>query len=410
MEYKNKVSVVNTMIGSGKTSAAINYINSSTEDERFIVITSCPSEVERYWRECPEKNFEKLCNENGNSKGLRKNVENLRIQIENGNNIVTSHTFLQEFDKDIMTMCEEKNYTLILDEITNIIKKHPTTKSDLRILQEFMNIDNVTGLMSWKEDQSDYTGVFINYKRLYDIGACTYYDEKYSFMWLFPTKVINCFHRVFILTYMFEVQPQKYYYDYSGLDYSFIGITYENEKYQFSENPAQKFSLNADLIHVLESANMNCVGDSSKSLSQAWFQKNKDSLDMKQLKRNISNFFRHVRDTKSNDVIWTTFGRAEDLLKGGGYSKGYITLGSRATNDYQDRTSVAYIANCYMDPLAKRFFKVHKIEVDEDKYALSEMLQFIWRSAIRCGNEIWVYVPSARMRTLLENWIEENSK
>ena len=41
MEYKNKVSVVNTMIGSGKTSAAINYINSSTEDERFIVITSC---------------------------------------------------------------------------------------------------------------------------------------------------------------------------------------------------------------------------------------------------------------------------------------------------------------------------------------------------------------------------------
>ena len=115
MEYKNKVSVVNTMIGSGKTSAAINYINSSTEDERFIVITSCPSEVERYWRECPEKNFEKLCNENGKSKGLRKNVENLRIQIENGNNIVTSHTFLQEFDKDIMTMCEEKNYTLILD-------------------------------------------------------------------------------------------------------------------------------------------------------------------------------------------------------------------------------------------------------------------------------------------------------
>lgn len=168
--------------------------------------------------------------------------------------------------------------------------------------------------------------------------------------------------------------------------------------------------MNADLIHVLESANMNCVGDSSKSLSQAWFQKNKGSLNMKQLKRNISNFFRHVRDTKSNDVIWTTFGGAEDLLKGGGYSKGYITLGSRATNDYQDRTSVAYIANCYMDPLAKRFFKVHKIEVDEDKYALSEMLQFIWRSAIRRGNEIWVYVPSARMRTLLENWIEENSK
>ena len=43
--------------------------------------------------------------------------------------------------------------------------------------------------------------------------------------------------------------------------------------------------------------------------------------------------------------------------------------------------------------------------MDEDAYALSEMLQFIWRSAIRDGKEIWVYLPSVRMRSLLEEWI-----
>ena len=37
------------------------------------------------------------------------------------------------------------------------------------------------------------------------------------------------------------------------------------------------------------------------------------------------------------------------------------------------------------------------------------MLQFIWRSAIRNGEEIWVYIPSIRMRNLLKQWIEENS-
>ena len=49
------------------------------------------------------------------------------------------------------------------------------------------------------------------------------------------------------------------------------------------------------------------------------------------------------------------------------------------------------------------------IAVDGDGYALSEMLQFIWRSAIRDGKEIWVYIPSIRMRSLLKEWIEANS-
>ena len=57
----------------------------------------------------------------------------------------------------------------------------------------------------------------------------------------------------------------------------------------------------------------------------------------------------------------------------------------------------------------KNFFIKHNINVDEDGFATSEMLQFIWRSAIREGKEIWVYIPSYRMRHLLIDWINKNS-
>ena len=50
------------------------------------------------------------------------------------------------------------------------------------------------------------------------------------------------------------------------------------------------------------------------------------------------------------------------------------------------------------------------VSVDEDGFALSEMIQFIWRSAIRDGKEITLYVPSSRMRNLLLDWLEEISK
>lgn len=45
--------------------------------------------------------------------------------------------------------------------------------------------------------------------------------------------------------------------------------------------------------------------------------------------------------------------------------------------------------------------------VKEDIFALSEMVQWVWRSAIREGNPINIYVPSSRMRDLLERWLED---
>ena len=69
---------------------------------------------------------------------------------------------------------------------------------------------------------------------------------------------------------------------------------------------------------------------------------------------------------------------------------------------------MAYCLNKYINSVVKTFFDSKGIQTDEDTYAVSEMLQFIWRSAVREGNEIWVYIPSSRMRQLLKDWIEAN--
>ena len=37
------------------------------------------------------------------------------------------------------------------------------------------------------------------------------------------------------------------------------------------------------------------------------------------------------------------------------------------------------------------------------------MLQFIWRSAIRDGNQITLYIPSDRMRWIFEEWLVDVS-
>jgi len=47
------------------------------------------------------------------------------------------------------------------------------------------------------------------------------------------------------------------------------------------------------------------------------------------------------------------------------------------------------------------------VDVREDEAALSTMVQWIWRSAIRDGEEVWIYIPSKRMRSLLIAWIRD---
>ena len=128
---------------------------------------------------------------------------------------------------------------------------------------------------------------------------------------------------------------------------------------------------------------------------------------MKQLKNNTINFFNNKLKSKSSNNIWTTFKDFKLILSGKGYTKGFVSSNMRATNEYMNCTAVAYLVNKYFNPYIKRFFTSHNIEVYEDQYAVSEMVQFIWRSAIRQGRSINVYIPSKRMRNLLKKWINE---
>ena len=47
------------------------------------------------------------------------------------------------------------------------------------------------------------------------------------------------------------------------------------------------------------------------------------------------------------------------------------------------------------------------VSVDEDTWALSELIQWVFRSAIRENKEINVYIPSERMRNLLVEWLNK---
>jgi hypothetical protein len=107
--------------------------------------------------------------------------------------------------------------------------------------------------------------------------------------------------------------------------------------------------------------------------------------------------------------MWTTFSAYEDELAGDGYKKGFLACNARATNAYRDRISLAYMINYYLNPIITNYFSQCNVRVEQDAWALSELIQWMFRSAIRDGKPVSIYIPSSRMRKLLSDWIDSLS-
>lgn len=401
------VRIVDEIMGRGKTTSAIKFINESDEDEKFMFITPYLKEVERIKTSCPSKRFKEPCFLKG------RKLEGIKDLINRGENIVSTHALFKKFDLEVIDLCRAKNYTLIMDEVTSVVEKYEISKTDFEMLKEnFIEVDDSTGLLKWTYPDENYWGKFSEEKRLCELNSLAVYGGSIM-MWLFPIEVFNAFRKIIIMTYMFDAQIQRYYYDYYNLPYKYMYVMGDSrETYRFTDDVNKRSPEDYDfrkLIHILDDEKLNLIGDREFDLSKSWYDRNKNNASITQLRNNIANFFIHKRQSKTANNLWTTFKDYKPLLNGNGYGRGYVPLNMRASNKYANKNSVVYPVNRYIDPGIKNFFLRHNVATDEDGYALSEMLQFIWRSAIRNGEEIWVYIPSIRMRNLLRQWIEENS-
>ena len=159
------------------------------------------------------------------------------------------------------------------------------------------------------------------------------------------------------------------------------------------------------LIHIIDHKKLNDIGKDKYSISQKWFSDHKYDGLVDKLRRNTTNFFRNITPSLTSDNLWTTYEEFKEEIKGKGFAKSFTHLSSDSEKDYSDRIYLAYLANNFYPATIQNTF-----DISEDQYALSELLQFIFKSALSNGNEIWIYIPSKRMRNLLMEWIEKDLK
>lgn len=399
--YIGLIHIVDSIMGSGKTQAVLRMINEDTDRNRkWLYITPYLDEVERVIRECPKKYF--LQPKNFGSKSL-----NFQTLVREGKNIATTHALFTYMNGETASLILDAGYTLVIDEALENVSYVPIKKWDEQVMNGNFASINDEGAVVW--EKSDYEGVFDVYKAAADDGRL-YYVEDGVYLSVFPYKILENFQDVYVLTYMFDAQIMRYMLDFNGVAYDKLSAKKTDAGYELIPyTNAYDHEYYASRIHILDHRKLNSVGDMYWDLSSTWYKKHAKTGEVDQIGKNCYNFFHNIVHQTSDHCMWTTFKAYQDKVCPRSFKKGFLAQNARATNQFADRVAVAYTVNQFMLTPTKMFLQNNGIAVDENAYALSNMIQFIWRSNIRQGGEVDVYVPSSRMRELLLDFMRGNN-
>ena len=393
-----KVKIIDEIMGSGKTYNAIQRMKK--HNGCVLYVTPFIDEVQRVKSSVPNIYEPIITTESddlGNKQTKFKRDNLLKMSSENLNIVTTHQLFKSMHRTDYVNFVD---YDLILDEVLTPIELIDMNKDDIDIAIRdgllFVNQNTLQVTFTGDEYKGKY---YAQLKRDCDTSNVIYIDNR-LLVWAFPPEIFRSFKSVTVLTYLFEGSLLSSYFEYYNIDY-------ELEKKSIEEESIVKQQVR-ERINIYQGS-ANNIGSNYNAFSKNWIV-NKNPLQLKSIKEKAENLVKRKFKTKAKYNAYTTFKAFKSSLSGKGYTKSFIPVNSRATNDYDEKMTMIYLANRFLNPNIKSFFRSGGVSVNEEQWALSELLQWIWRGCIRKNEAMNLYIPSKRMRELLIDWLNIDNK
>ena len=415
------------IMGSGKTSAAINYMCARPRD-RFIYIAPFVDEDKRIAAACPDLHF--VLPDDDDHKSTKG--EDLKRILYAGQSVATTHALFGRCGDEIADLLRDRGYSMIIDESVETMRKTDFDGGDVEILESI-------GALRRGEN-----GELIPDKDKFPKGRSRYHsslrhaqssqvwttESGESFFWCLSDTMFRACDRVIIMTYLFEPSILGSYFKIMNLDYRRIYVRRTSDgQYEFCNTLCylpEYMGRMHELLEVISNPRLNSLCKRQNELSKKWYEtqlakrkrsartkgangrlpkEQKDGLDL--VNSRLRSFFGHYYgDTPADDRMWAVYKDFAKYVEHKGIHDAFLSFNARGFNDYGNRHTLAYMVNVYPDPNIEKLLDQHGAPISKDEYALSTMVQWIWRSAIRNGEKVRLYLPSPRMRRILFEWMD----
>lgn len=426
------VEVVDSIMGSGKSTKICQWMEDHREEYKFFYISPLLDEVKdggRIQQSCPLTRFvapetymdDKLRDDKHGIVHKRKSDHLLEL-LQKGANITCTHNLYLSMTESHFSEMKKHNYVLIIDEELGMINDYNSYSSpDVKSLVKLgcVDVQESDGMLVWRnEDVEEFNNIghqYYHFKRHVD-NNMIYVSKRDAdiFVSQLPVKLITVAKRVIILTYMFENNILHSFLKLKRIDSTtFQEITPtvvprdqirslirlyvpSNAKWK------KELKLSVTAYSKMSSTDVNHLSNYISAIAREWGAT--DYNTMFTFPKIRSNF---NTNTMINKIKPKGFIDSDRKAKLQPDNVCWLASSTRATNKYRHKTNVIHAYDRYPNQSVASYLQDYGCPIDPDVFALSELLQWVWRSAIRDNKQINLAILSTRMRELFNVWLNE---
>jgi len=408
------LTIVDYPCGLGKTNALVSILKTEP-DLKVLVVVQTLGEVERIVSSVPKGRI--YAPEEPGSTHKTKG-EQLEPLVHAGKSIVITHSLYERAG----IMAYEgafSSYQVVIDEVPNAV-----TVSDLVLdpqsFHEFyvnpgycsITLDGLVQLTDKGIEAKERLKSALNERLINNIkSGRLYYDGKKHFIQTIPLYLFTRAESITVLTFMSEGSLFSKFLEKHQIEYTVSKSASCNQKFlhKAKENlkihsvPALDkvaFGYSKQTWYNAKSKEVKSIRAALKNLKQ----RNLAGVDLKNLIITCAkqNWFHYSRKQYNTDKP-SLFSIDSRMFKG----TNWVPNTTRGTNDYLHCTHAIYLYEQNVNPVLLNWLDANN-QSFRSAFALTEMVQWLWRTRVRQNETVEVYIPSKKMRQIINGWLSKS--
>ena len=405
---QNHISIIDAPCGSGKTTAMIDGF---MPEKKYLVVVPYLSEADRIISSSKLVPFQQPSDEAAHS----TKSESIEALLLEGANIATTHNLYSS----IVHMVRQgllDDYHIIIDEVPDVCEqvrdKNPRSINEFYLKNGYITVDGdglVRATQKWDDLHQEVADTLDTKIYHYAKSGCLYLLKSSLFIWAIPLDLMTAGQSVTIMTYMAQGSMLMAYLKKFNIPCEII----KDKPAEVAFKGMAREQITVKSIASLERMSLSWSGQTSSVGATKRHRKVSTALKNLRGRDLVGIDQQHIMLTCVKSLWFQRGDSACRRPRPAGFSKDsklfqchWLANTTRGTNQYSHCSHLIYLYDKHLHSFIKAWLGMDS-SAQNDAYALAELVQWVWRSRIRKGEPITLYLPSERMRRLFLNWLDE---
>ena len=428
------VEVLDVLMGSGKTFASLRHIESmalSNKEVKWVFCTEFLSEIAT--RTVENEEAKNLWRTPVSEDGTKLSDFIDLLQEPNVQLIGITHAMLKLAARsfDVQQIVAKNGWCLFLDETFDCINPYngiSYPEFQWHLQEGRLTLDsNAYGRVQWVDDSvQGFDTKELAVSRLLkeqDNVYASVSGKSVSIVTIEPKVMFTMWHRVILSTYQFEGTLMAAYFSIKQIGWK-----------PCTDIECCRLATKAEIKNNITMINKHNPAFRNMSLSASWYEDKATADDFALINKTIRNIG-DLNGCKGKPELFgytlpkSALGKRSDKKKiqPAGYKhtvclidaegqeidgtvckkrSGHIPCNARASNEYASKTVMVHAFDRHPNVAVCNYLRAMEVSFSKERFAVNELVQWLWRSAIRNGEPIHVAILSKRMRELFINWLD----